>query len=89
MHKIFAGQGGQGCISLSGDKSISHRLILFSLLHQGCFKVTNLSQGQDVASSLKAFSALGGQYRQLSATRIELTGLNGNFIPKASQIWQL
>ncbi|MDR2340473.1 MAG: 3-phosphoshikimate 1-carboxyvinyltransferase [Deltaproteobacteria bacterium] len=43
-----------------GDKSISHRLVLFPILGEGEMLVTGLSDCEDVASSLKVFRELGG-----------------------------
>ncbi len=48
-----------GSFSPPGDKSISHRVVLLSLLASGAARVTNLSPGMDVRSSLHAVSALG------------------------------
>ncbi|MDR2199114.1 MAG: 3-phosphoshikimate 1-carboxyvinyltransferase [Deltaproteobacteria bacterium] len=44
-----------------GDKSISHRLILFSILAQGEMLVKGLSNCEDVLASLKIFRQLGGR----------------------------
>jgi len=48
-----------GSFSPPGDKSISHRVVLLSLLASGAARVTNLSPGMDVRSSLPAVSARG------------------------------
>ena len=47
-----------GSVSPPGDKSISHRLALMSLLAEGECQMENLSTGADVASSLAAVSTL-------------------------------
>ena len=52
----------KGTVSLPGDKSISHRAVMFSAIAQGKSRVTNLSNGGDVASTLSCLSALGAQY---------------------------
>lgn len=50
-----------GRFSPPGDKSISHRIALLSLLAEGEVRVTNLAPGEDVRSSLDAASMLGSQ----------------------------
>ena len=50
----------QGTFQPPGDKSISHRIVLFSLLAQGRTRVENLALGQDVRTSLRIVEALGG-----------------------------
>lgn len=48
-----------GSFSPPGDKSISHRIALLSLLARGMARVTNISPGGDVRSSLRAVAGLG------------------------------
>ena len=48
-----------GEITLSGDKSISHRAVIFSAMASGKSIITNLSQGQDVTSSMVIMHKLG------------------------------
>jgi 3-phosphoshikimate 1-carboxyvinyltransferase len=48
-----------GELILSGDKSISHRAIIFSAMASGKSILTNLSQAQDVISSLVIMHKLG------------------------------
>ena len=49
----------KGELNLPGDKSISHRAVFFSSLADGKSVIKNLSNGEDVASTIKCFSALG------------------------------
>ncbi|MFZ1519961.1 MAG: 3-phosphoshikimate 1-carboxyvinyltransferase [Ignavibacteriaceae bacterium] len=48
-----------GELSLSGDKSISHRAIIFSAMASGKSIITNLSQAQDVISTMVIMHKLG------------------------------
>jgi 3-phosphoshikimate 1-carboxyvinyltransferase len=50
----------QGEVSLPGDKSISHRAVLFSLLTDGPCSASGWLDSQDTRSSLGAVEALGG-----------------------------
>lgn len=46
-------------VALSGDKSISHRLVLFSVLLNGTINADNLSDCEDVNRSISAVKKLG------------------------------
>jgi 3-phosphoshikimate 1-carboxyvinyltransferase len=48
-----------GSLSLSGDKSISHRALLISSLADGKSKIKNLSDSDDVRSTIICLQALG------------------------------
>ncbi len=48
-----------GVLELPGDKSVSHRSIMFSALAKGKSRIVNLSNGEDVKSTRKCFAALG------------------------------
>lgn len=49
----------RGIIYPPGDKSISHRAIIFGSLARGKSKVTNFCPGDDTFNTLKAFQSLG------------------------------
>jgi len=49
----------KGEISLPGDKSISHRAVMFSCLAEGKSVISNLSPGEDVKSAINCFLQLG------------------------------
>ncbi len=49
----------RGAIYPPGDKSISHRAIIFGSLARGKSKVTNFCPGDDTRNTLKAFQSLG------------------------------
>lgn len=51
-----------GETSLNGDKSISHRTLIFSALANGKSRIRNLSRGADVASTRRIYSQLGAEY---------------------------
>ncbi|MDN5280155.1 MAG: 3-phosphoshikimate 1-carboxyvinyltransferase [Clostridiales bacterium] len=74
MSLIGPGKGFKGSISLAGDKSISHRLILFSLLHHGSFKLRNLSACDDVKTSLAAIKTLGATIDRDNTEEITIRG---------------
>ncbi len=49
----------KGCITVPGDKSISHRAVMFGALAQGTTSVTNFLQGADCLSTIRCFRQLG------------------------------
>ena len=51
--------GLKGRVRVPGDKSISHRALLFAALATGRSTITNLSTGDDVRASRAALEALG------------------------------
>lgn len=48
-----------GEIAITGDKSISHRAVIFSAMAFGKSSISNLSQGQDVISTMVIMHKLG------------------------------
>ena len=49
-----------GLVDVPGDKSESHRVVLISALAEGLSRIEGLSNGDDVARTVAAVSALGG-----------------------------
>ncbi|VEE12758.1 3-phosphoshikimate 1-carboxyvinyltransferase [Streptococcus anginosus] len=54
-------KGLAGCIRVPGDKSISHRSIMFGSLAKGVTTVHDILRGEDVLSTMKVFRDLGVQ----------------------------
>ncbi|MDC3424788.1 3-phosphoshikimate 1-carboxyvinyltransferase [Aquibacillus sp. 3ASR75-11] len=48
-----------GEISVPGDKSISHRAVMFGAMAAGITKITNFLDGEDCLRTLEAFRAMG------------------------------
>jgi 3-phosphoshikimate 1-carboxyvinyltransferase len=67
-----------GELTLPGDKSISHRAIIFSALADGNSTIKNLSDSQDVNTTLECFAKLGVNIADLDENfLIEGVGFNG------------
>ncbi|NJC88680.1 MAG: 3-phosphoshikimate 1-carboxyvinyltransferase [Desulfuromonas sp.] len=64
----------RGEIVTPGDKSISHRSIMFGSLADGTTRVSGFLTGEDNLSTLKAFEAMGITIRQLSRGELEIEG---------------
>lgn len=72
----------KGSFSPPGDKSISHRVGLFALLASGVCRVENYSPCADCASTLGAYTALGGRVQEDNGA-IVLGGREGRLVPEA------
>lgn len=49
----------KGCITVPGDKSISHRAVMFGAISEGTTEITNFLQGADCLSTISCFSKMG------------------------------
>lgn len=73
-----------GTISVPGDKSISHRSIMFGSLADGVTKVSGFLQGEDALATLQAFSDMGVKIeRDGDQVTIHGVGIDGLQAPKA------
>lgn len=64
-----------GTAQVPGDKSISHRALMFSLLAKGRSTITGLLEGDDVLATAQAMRALGGQVQKLEDGRWQVDGV--------------
>lgn len=73
-----------GTLSFPGDKSLSHRAIMFGALAEGDSHFTNVLSGEDCVCTRKAFEALGVKIETKSPTEIAVhgVGLRGLKAPK-------
>jgi len=63
----------EGELKLPGDKSISHRAVIFSSLADGESEIENLSNGEDVKSTMSCFQKLGCRI-QHEGDKVKITG---------------
>ncbi|PCR99344.1 3-phosphoshikimate 1-carboxyvinyltransferase [Lactococcus fujiensis] len=76
-------QGLRGTLKVPGDKSISHRSIMFGSIAHGKTEVEGILQGEDVISTMNAFRAMGVQIQEHgSRITIEGKGFSGLKAPK-------
>ena len=64
-----------GTASIPGDKSISHRALIFGAMAVGETKITGLLEGQDVLDTAKAMRALGAEVTQHGAGEWSVHGV--------------
>jgi 3-phosphoshikimate 1-carboxyvinyltransferase len=71
--------GIAGCLRVPGDKSISHRALMFGAIASGTTHVTGFLEGEDCLSTLKAVARLGVTVQRPAPgeVRIEGVGLRG------------
>jgi len=67
-----------GVIHVPGDKSISHRSIMFGSIAKGTTRITNFLDGEDCLQTIRAFQALGVPIEKKDqSVIIEGSGING------------
>ena len=72
-----------GSIRVPGDKSISHRSIIFGSLAEGETKVYDILRGEDVLSTMQVFRDLGVEIEDKDGVvTIQGVGMNGLKAPK-------
>jgi 3-phosphoshikimate 1-carboxyvinyltransferase len=73
-----------GAVVVPGDKSISHRALMFGALAQGRTQVSGFLEGEDCLSTLRAVAELGVQVQRPSAGEVlvEGVGLHGLRAPQ-------
>jgi len=59
MMDLTASKALRGEVTVPGDKSISHRSVMFGAIAQGTTEVTNFLQGADCLSTISCFQKLG------------------------------
>ena len=63
-----------GVITVPGDKSISHRALMFGAMAIGETKVTNLLSGHDVLNTKAAMEALGAKIKKVGDLEYHIIG---------------
>ncbi|MGQ3675111.1 3-phosphoshikimate 1-carboxyvinyltransferase [Xanthobacter sp. TB0139] len=73
----------KGRVRVPGDKSVSHRALLFGLLADGETRITGLLEGEDVLNTARACAALGAKVERLGEGewRVEGVGTTGLSTP--------
>ena len=73
-----------GEIEIPGDKSISHRAVIFGSLASGVSEFTNFLSGEDCLATLNAFREMG-VYTNLSDDKLIIHGVGINGLNEASK----
>ena len=76
-----------GRVRVPGDKSISHRALIFGALAVGETRISGLLEGEDVLNTAKAVAALGAQVERRGAGEWRVHGVGvGGFAEPASAL---
>jgi 3-phosphoshikimate 1-carboxyvinyltransferase len=62
--RINKSQGLKGEVRIPGDKSISHRAVIFGSIAEGATEVRGFLRGEDTLNTLKAFVQMGVKIRE-------------------------
>jgi 3-phosphoshikimate 1-carboxyvinyltransferase len=71
---IAGGSPLRGRLRVPGDKSISHRALLFAALADGPSRLSHLADGDDVARTRHALERLGVRIRDIAVGSVAITG---------------
>lgn len=75
----------KGTVTVPGDKSISHRAVMFGALSEGKTEITNFLQGADCLSTICCFRQLGIEIENRNSTiTIHGKGLDGLSSPSST-----
>lgn len=74
LRSIPARQGLSGRLSVPGDKSISHRALMFGALAIGTTEIEGLLEGEDVLRTAAAMRLLGAEVEHLAPGRWRVAG---------------
>ena len=76
MHPLTASRASplHGTVTVPGDKSISHRALMFAALAIGETRITGLLEGEDVLRTAAAMRALGAHVTQDEPGHWRVTG---------------
>jgi 3-phosphoshikimate 1-carboxyvinyltransferase len=70
-----------GEISVPGDKSLSHRAVLFAALADGRTLIDGFLPGEDCVCTMRALQAMGCAIETVSKTRLIIHGVDGKLQP--------
>lgn len=73
--KVAPGGRLIGTHRVPGDKSISHRAVMFAALAEGTSTITGFLDGEDCLCTLRAFEAMGAHVERLDRTSLRITGV--------------
>ncbi len=69
-----------GEITVPGDKSLSHRAVLFAALADGTTEITGFLPGEDCICTMRALQAMGCVIEVESKTKLVVHGINGKLL---------
>lgn len=88
QHKLISKPSSaiKGIITVPGDKSISHRAIIFGALANGVTIINGFLDGDDCIATLNAFRAMGVNIEGPENQKVIIHGVGKNGLKKPNQI---
>lgn len=83
---VHPGGKMQGTLRVPGDKSISHRSIIFGSLATGTTEVTGFLEGEDALATMNAFRAMGVKIEGPDQGRVTIHGVGLHGLKKPEKI---
>ncbi|VAW38687.1 3-phosphoshikimate 1-carboxyvinyltransferase [hydrothermal vent metagenome] len=83
---IKKSKGLGGSITVPGDKSISHRAVIFGAIAEGITEVTGFLPGADNLSTIAAFRAMGVTITEDSPTELTIEGVGLHGLKKPADV---
>lgn len=83
---VHPGGKMQGTLRVPGDKSISHRSIIFGSLASGTTEVTGFLEGEDALATMNAFRAMGVHIEGPDQGRVTIHGVGLHGLTKPEKI---
>ena len=89
--KFIVNNGGKlsGNIRVPGDKSISHRSIMFGSIARGTSHISGFLEGEDSLNTLRAFSAMGVSIEGPEDGRVVIHGVGMRGLKQPAQALEL
>ena len=89
--KFIVNNGGKlsGNIRVPGDKSISHRSVMFGSIAQGTSHISGFLEGEDSLNTLRAFSAMGVSIEGPESGRVVIHGVGMRGLKKPAHALEL
>ena len=79
----------EGVPHIPGDKSISHRGVIFGSISSGKTEISHLLEGQDVVATINAFRALGVHIRSHGDGNVTIEGVGREGLSKPAAAMDL
>lgn len=77
---VYPGEHIGGTQEVPGDKSISHRVAMFSALARGTSRIIGFLQSEDCINTLRALDQLGAETSMDSDGEVQVIGTGGRFL---------
>ena len=87
MSSLLSKKSGalEGVPHIPGDKSISHRGVIFGSIALGRTEISHLLEGQDVVATINAFRAMGVEIQTHGGDEVTIEGAGGGGLERSAE----